>query len=183
VSFRIETEKLDDCTLLIRPIGAISGDSDLSALIPKSSARIILDLANISRIDSLGVREWIRAMQSSGDSQTIVWERVSPAMSSQVGMITNFVGRGSVASFILPWWCQACGNEHTTDVEAQALKSSGLESPECPKCGATMTLDELDEGYIDALLEHAPRVGVRSLERNDDQQDERTPPMRRHSDE
>ncbi|MEC8024529.1 MAG: hypothetical protein VX223_11380 [Myxococcota bacterium] len=156
MSFRIETEKLDDYTLLVRPIGAISGDSDLSGLIPKSSARVILDLANISRIDSLGVREWIRAMQSSGDSQTIVWERVSPAMSSQVGMITNFVGRGSVASFILPWWCQACGNEHTTDVEAQALKRSGLESPECPKCGATMMLDELDEGYIDALLEHAP---------------------------
>jgi len=147
-------ESLDDQTLVLRPIGPLTVEADLTALVQPEAKRIIFDLAEVSRIDSLGVREWIRAMKRLPEQQVVVWERVSPAMCAQIGMISNFVGHGRIASFVLPWWCESCQSNHTADVQMQDIERSVNTPHQCPNCGQRMILDELDEDYIDALREH-----------------------------
>ena len=155
MAFHLQIESLDNDTVLVRPVGPVTVESDLAELVQPNAKRVVLDLSQIPRIDSLGVREWIRAMRKLPEGQAVVWDQVSPAMSAQVAMISNFVGPGRIASFIIPWWCNACGTEHETHVQAHACKISGFETPDCPACAAQMVLDELDEGYVEALLEHA----------------------------
>ena len=154
MSFRIETEILDTGTCIKRPVGALTGDSDLSELFPADKMTVILDLAQTTRIDSLGVRNWIREVHKT-TQESVVWRRVSPAMAAQIGMISNFVGEGRVESVMVPWWCDACSQDHLTVLETAAYRSKGLETPTCARCGDPMILDELDVGYIEAVMEHA----------------------------
>lgn len=154
MSFNIQIESLDEHTIVLRPIGPVTVDADLTQLVQPGAKRVIFDLSQVSRIDSLGVREWIRAMDRLPKEQVVIWERVSPAMCAQVGMISNFVGPGRIASFVLPWWCEDCREDHTTDVEIDTVPPGAIHPCSCPTCGQTMVLDELDEGYIAALKEH-----------------------------
>ncbi len=119
-----------------------------------------IDLSGIEKINSLGVRTWIefvRSCESAGLAMT--FERCSPLMVQQLGMISNFMGRQSVVkSLIVPYLCPSCNGEAEQLVELS--KQGPFQIPPsmaCPKCRSAMQVDELEDMYASLAQNLASR--------------------------
>ncbi len=100
---------------------------------------ITLDLAAVTYINSLGVRDWVsflRALATAGVDLTL--ERCAEVMILQMNMIVDARGSARIASFFAPFACDACGWEGSQLVvtdQVQPLLAVGRapETP-CPEC-------------------------------------------------
>ncbi len=134
-------------------VGPIDERCDLAALRGVQTGRLVLDLEGVTRINSVGVGEWIRTMQAIPESVEVVWERASVALVRQMSMIANFHGRSRIRSFHAPYYCPACDVERDVLLEASALSRAVAPERTCPDCGAPMEFDEVEEDYFGAILE------------------------------
>jgi eukaryotic-like serine/threonine-protein kinase len=137
--------------------GAIDETAPLLDLLARArGGRLVLDLAAITFINSLGVRDWIR-MQAAAQKAglTVELRRVSEPLVHQLNMIIATRGAATVTSFFAPYACDACGREETLliDAVAEADRLRRLESPPmpCPECGAQMAFNDFPERYFSFL--------------------------------
>jgi hypothetical protein len=145
--------------------GSIDETSALVELLGRAQGGLlVLDLAGVTFINSLGVRDWIR-MQSEAGRQHIAIElrRVSEPIIHQLNMIIATRGNSRVASFFAPYACDACGREESLliDVAANAVGLANLVAPAmpCPECGAQMAFNDFPERYFSFLVPETPRPG------------------------
>ena len=134
--------------------GAIDEAAALPDLLARAQAgRLILDLAGVTFINSLGVRDWIR-MQAAAQRASIAIElrRVAEPLVHQLNMIIATRGASRVASFYAPYACDACGREDSMliDAIAHARGLAQLSAPPmaCPECGAAMAFNDFPERYF-----------------------------------
>jgi ABC-type transporter Mla MlaB component len=134
--------------------GALDETANIIALLDQAkSGVLILDLAGVSFINSLGVRDWIR-MLATATKQHIAVElrRVSEPIVHQLNMIIATRGTATVTSFFAPYACDKCGREDSllVDVAANAAGLAQLEPPPqtCPECGAAMAFNDFPERYF-----------------------------------
>jgi anti-anti-sigma regulatory factor len=137
--------------------GDITERADFSRLLPELSEDLILDLADVQRINSCGLREWlsfVRALEGSG--KRFALERCSVPVVAQLNMISAFPGGGSVRSVYAPYFCPQCNEEHqrliTADDSAPAQLSSDFP---CPTCGSQLEFDDLPDHFL-SFLERSP---------------------------
>ncbi len=136
--------------------GAIDEASGLHELLAGISGRIALDLAAVTFINSLGVRDWIR-MQAAAQKAGIAVElrRVSEPLVHQLNMIIATRGAARVTSFFAPYACDACGREESLliDAVAHASQLARLEPPAmpCPECNGQMVFNDFPERYFSFL--------------------------------
>jgi ABC-type transporter Mla MlaB component len=114
----------------------------------RGTARV--DLSGIERMNSLGVRAWchfVRDAEAAGTA--LVFERCSPVIVEQIAMISNFFGtRSQVASLMAPYFCEACGTEHTQLIERSPNAAMVVPAQNtCPKCGKPAVVDEPENMY------------------------------------
>ncbi|MEP6863527.1 MAG: hypothetical protein ABJE66_23080 [Deltaproteobacteria bacterium] len=145
--------------------GSIDETSALVELLARAQGSLlVLDLAGVTFINSLGVRDWIR-LQSEASRQHIAIElrRVSEPIIHQLNMIIATRGNSRVASFYAPYACDACGREESLliDVAANAVGLANLVAPAmpCPECGAQMAFNDFPERYFSFLVPEMPRPG------------------------
>ncbi len=142
-------------TLVIR--GAIDESAALPDLVDRfgraSGGRLVLDLAGITFINSLGVRDWIR-MQAAAQRASVAIElrRVAEPLVHQLNLIIATRGASRVTSFYAPYACDACGREDSMliDAVAHARGLAHLEPPPmpCEDCGAAMAFNDFPERYF-----------------------------------
>jgi anti-anti-sigma regulatory factor len=137
--------------------GAIDESADLMALLGRAQGgRLALDLAGVTFINSLGVRDWIR-MQATATQTGIAIElrRVAEVLIHQLNMIIATRGNAMVASFFAPYACDACGREESLliDAIANGPALAALQPPAmgCPECGAPMAFNDFPERYFSFL--------------------------------
>lgn len=139
----------------------VSGAIDESAALHEMPARarngrLVLDLAGVTFINSLGVRDWIR-MQSAAQTGNVAVElrRVAEPLVHQLNMIIATRGSAVVTSFFAPYACDACGREESLliDAVANADALTRLQAPpmQCPECGAQMAFNDFPERYFSFL--------------------------------
>lgn len=151
---RLTVTPADDALVLA---GAIDETAALSGLLERARAgRLALDLAGVTFINSLGVRDWIRlqaAAQAAGVDVEL--RRVSEPIVHQLNMIIAARGAARVTSFYAPYACDACGREESLLIEVAAHRELllRLEAPPmtCPECAAPMAFNDFPERYF-ALL-------------------------------
>src|SRR5579862_9294898 len=92
--------------------GHLNEAADLSP-ITKLPGPLIIDLSGLDRINSLGVRDWMRFIRTcETEGIDLTFERCSPTIVGQISMITNFMGtRSRIASVEVPYLCTSCANE------------------------------------------------------------------------
>lgn len=138
----------------------IAGPIDESARLPDlldktTGGRLVLDLAGVTFINSLGVRDWIR-MQAAAQrgGVTIELRRVSEPVIHQLNMIIATRGP-RVTSFFAPYACDRCGREDSIliDAVAHARALAELSPPPmtCAECGAVMAFNDFPERYFSFL--------------------------------
>lgn len=137
--------------------GAIDEAAALHELVGRAlTGRLVLDLAGVTFINSLGVRDWIR-MQAAAQHAGIAIElrRVAEPLVHQLNMIIATRGNATVTSFFAPYACDACGREESLLVDAVANGPglAHLQPPPmtCPECGAPMAFNDFPERYFSFL--------------------------------
>ena len=150
----------DESVITLTVTGCIDERSDLSPLLSVSGANtLVLDLAGVERINSVGVRDWIETMRRIPADVAVYWERTAVPMVSQLTMIANFHGHSQIRSIMAPYYCNTCDLEHqillTVD---KALTSPPYAAPsfDCPDCGEPTVFDEMEEDYFASVASVGP---------------------------
>jgi anti-anti-sigma regulatory factor len=137
--------------------GAIDETAGLMELLGRAQGgRLVLDLAGVTFINSLGVRDWIR-MQAAATQSGVQMEmrRVAEVIIHQLNMIIATRGTARVTSFFAPYACDKCGREESllVDAVAHAQPLSQLQPPTmtCPECGGQMAFNDFPERYFSFL--------------------------------
>jgi anti-anti-sigma regulatory factor len=150
--FNAEVTQRDDVTY-IKLSGVIDEDNDLTNLVDRVGVGTsVIDLAEIERINSCGVRDWVNwfiKMEKKGAH--VIMVECSPAIVAQINLVNNFVGDGAVKSFYAPYFCPSCDLEKVLLVELDEMM--GQDKPKapvcrCDECDGVMDFDDMEESYF-----------------------------------
>ncbi len=143
----------------------LSGVIDEHNGLPDLTARIrhdtlLVDLAGIYRINSVGVRDWVNWMAELHKRRLrVVLFDCSPAIMDQVNLVRNFAGAATVFTFFAPYYCDKCGKEGDERLNALDLRGPGRRAaPQfpCGKAACGNALDDVEENYF-GFIEDQPR--------------------------
>lgn len=134
----------------VRLSGDITEQSDFRPLLEALSGAAVLDLAGIRRINSCGVREWVKFVAALGaNGVKLALERCSAPVVAQLNMIANFGGGAEVRSIYAPYFCGKCGKDHLELIELRpGRRATVREALPCPSCGASMEFDDVPEAFL-----------------------------------
>lgn len=160
--FSSELSSRDGVTTL-KIAGVIDEDNELVNLESKLGAgATVLDLAEIERINSCGVRDWVNWLgRVEKNGARLVFVNCSPAIVSQLNLVHNFTANGIVKNFYAPYFCPRCKKEKLLRLEARDLAKSApvgkAPTCRCDECDNVMDFDEMEESYF-AFLNNSKKV-------------------------
>jgi hypothetical protein len=122
---------------------------------------LVLDLAEIERISSFGIREWVDFITGiSSKVQSLWFVECAPKVVDQFNMVANFGGNGSLVSFYAPYRCDYCDDDRRRLVqvapEYQSLKAGKMAERTCESCGNPEYFDEDPLTFFSFLQTHPP---------------------------
>lgn len=132
--------------------GVIDEDNALGDLVDKiPTGTAVIDLGEIERINSCGVRDWVNwlsKLENNGTRSVLV--ECSPSIVAQINLVNNFTGNGVVKSFYVPYFCPECDEEKVLLVEAADMGAAPHEPPtcRCDECDLVMDFDDMAESYF-----------------------------------
>ncbi len=134
-----------------------------AALAASLAGIVVLDLGEVRRINSYGLRQWLelqRELAARADQVQLYYAHCSEAVVGQIGLVNAFADRGQVISFQAPYACPSCGHAFTAhfDCEQHAAELTGGQSPPrpCPLCHEPALLDD-SPSFLAPL---APHLGL-----------------------
>jgi len=160
--FQSVVQQKDDVSL-VKISGVIDEDNELAPLADKlTTGTAIIDLSEIDRINSCGVRDWVNWLGrvEKGGVKKIVLANCSPSIVAQINLVSNFTGSGVVRSFYAPYFCPNCDREKVMLVEARDLAGrQPFKAPtcRCDECDGVMDFDDMEESFF-AFLSNAKKV-------------------------
>jgi hypothetical protein len=136
-------------------VGEIDENADFIELRRKLRGTVAFQLAEVRRINSCGVREWVNFVRDLPHVTDLSFSHCSPAIVTQLNMIYNFRGSARIRSFYAPYVCERCGQEEEKLVDVPSPTSGRHELPSfgCSQCGSAMEFDDLPERYLSFLAE------------------------------
>lgn len=132
--------------------GILDEDNLLSNLLSQIQGRLLLiDMAEIERINSCGVRDWVNwnnQIQALGIA--VILLRCSPVVVSQANMVTNFAADAFIHSFYAPYVHPDTGDEQSVLLFTEEIrKSSPVSAPKIfNENGEELEFDEFEESYF-----------------------------------
>ncbi|MEM9492453.1 MAG: hypothetical protein AAGC55_25120, partial [Myxococcota bacterium] len=141
----------------LRMAGWIDEDFDGKKLAQTLNARVlVLHLAEIRRISSFGIREWVDFITgASRTAKDIILVECAPKVIDQMNMVGNFIGPGRVFSFYAPYRCDYCDTENRVlmqvDRDWEAIRSMKVPERPCPSCGDVEYFDEDPVTYFSVI--------------------------------
>ncbi|HTR49314.1 MAG TPA: PilZ domain-containing protein [Kofleriaceae bacterium] len=118
-------------------------------LLPAMVGRVVFDMAQVTYMNSLGVRAWCEFLRQAR-IQGYEFHACSVPFILQASMVRDVIGRGTVTSFFAPFHCIGCDHQEERLLQTAAILASGLEPPvfKCPSCGGALEFDDLPERYF-----------------------------------
>jgi len=142
--------------MCLRFMGTIDEDFNGEEVAAQAKGTLILDLGEVRRISSFGIREWvdfIRAAEKKAHS--IYFIECSPKILDQFNMVANFGGSGKILSFYAPYRCDYCDDDRRRLVQVEEsyelIKNMSLPDVPCDSCGNPEYFDEDAEAFFTHL--------------------------------
>ncbi len=140
-------------TLIFRLKGEINESVNFELVFGETAPDTVLNCKEISRINSLGVKAWVRFFQDRVTKGThLRFVECSPAVVEQLNLIMNFACGGKIESIYVPFVCSsaACRKSLVGLFRVEDLKRSKFKLPpvKCTKCGTDAVFDDLPEEYF-----------------------------------
>src|SRR5436190_23592502 len=149
--FQAAVHHRDDISY-VKLTGVIDEDNELGDLVDKiPPGTAVIDLGEIERINSCGVRDWVNWLGKLESNATkVVLVECSPAIVAQINLVNNFTGNGVVKSFYVPYFCPECDEEKVLLVEASDMGPPPHEPPtcRCDECDLVMDFDDMPDSYF-----------------------------------
>ena len=152
---------------LVKLSGVVDEDNglgDLAEQIPVGTA--IVDLGDIERINSCGVRDWVNWLGRLERQQVrVILAGCSPPIVAQLNLVSNFAGTGGVKSFYSPYFCPECDEEKVMLVETADM-AQPPEPPtcRCDECDLVMDFDDMPESYFAFLAGRKPIADLDAID-------------------
>ena len=142
-------------TLRLEVAGKIDEDAEFPAIESQAIDRVVVDLDDVTYINSCGTRTWIGWVNAIPRKLHVEYERCPVVMVHQMNLINGFLPNGSlVRSFYVPYYCAACDRSETV-LFVQGRHFSGAElipkDQLCPGCGKPMAIDVMEGMYFKFL--------------------------------
>ena len=140
--------------LHVRLSGSIEENVNFDQLIGAPPAELVVNCKEVPRINSVGVKAWIKFFQGATAKGTKVrFQECSTAIVEQINLISNFTCGGQVESIYVPFSCTSCKTELVGLFKTEDLKKLQLQLPElkCTKCGSKAVFDDIPEEYFGFL--------------------------------
>jgi anti-anti-sigma regulatory factor len=154
----------------LRLRGVIDEDNHLMSLVPKLTGDVlIIDLAEVDRINSCGVRDWVnwlQAIEERGMKGVLI--RCSTAIVAQINMVTNFAGNAIVFSFFAPYYSPSIDREYQKLIECETLLGQRpVRAPafRCSETGEPLEFDDIEESYFAFVNAHGTGAADLKLKR------------------
>jgi len=134
--------------------GTIDESANLVPLVKHArGGRLVLDLAGVTFINSIGVREWVMMQRAAADASVrIELRRVAEVIIHQLNIVPAARGVSLVTSFYAPYECEPCELEDVflIDVIEHGAALARLEPPvmKCPECRRDMVFADPPELYL-----------------------------------
>lgn len=141
--------------LVVKISGSIEESVNFDQLIGPPPAELHVNCKEIPRINSVGVKAWIKYFQAAQAKGTkIKFIECSSAIVDQLNLISNFSAGGVVESIYVPFSCTNCKTELMGLFKSEDLKKLNFEIPElkCSKCGNKAVFDDIPEEYFGFLM-------------------------------
>jgi len=117
--------------------------------LPTSVKEIAINTRAVSRINSGGVKLWIKyfsAVTKSGIN--LILQECSPTVVQQINFISNFACGGKIESILLPFTCNQCKNEMDVLMITAQFNHQEPKPMTCPKCGGSAVFDDIASEYF-----------------------------------
>src|SRR5688572_33237403 len=158
--FQAAVHQRDDVTF-VKLAGVIDEDNELTDLTDKIPAgTCVIDLGEVERINSCGVRDWVNWLSRIEKGRTdVILVECSPAIVAQINLVNNFTGTGVVKSFYVPYFCPECDEEKVLLSETADMGPPPHEPPtcRCDECDLVMDFDDMPDSYF-AFLANQKKV-------------------------
>ncbi|HUP57615.1 MAG TPA: hypothetical protein VM598_09205 [Bdellovibrionota bacterium] len=141
--------------LVVRLSGSIEENVNFEQLIGPPPSELHVVCKEVTRINSVGVKAWIKYFQTAQQKGTkLRFQDCSTAIVEQVNLISNFTAGGAVDSIYVPFSCVGCKSELVGLFKAEDLKKLQFNLPElkCSKCGNKAVFDDIPEEYFAFLM-------------------------------
>jgi len=138
--------------------GQIDESSKLTDLIAEAkNGRLVLDLAGITFINSVGVREWCYMQQAAAKAKVAIeLRRVAEPLVHQLNIVPAARGVSLVTSFYAPYECDECDREFVMliDVRTYGTELAKMRAPtlKCPECSEDLVFGHPPELYFTFLV-------------------------------
>jgi len=132
--------------------GEINETSDFRPIF-RLTGRVFVDLAEVTRINSMGLQSWINAAREADDELELIFERCSTAVVSQLCMVPRFAQTGRVTSLHAPYYCERCDEESLLLLDAEVFADGIPPEHACDVCEAPLIFDARPEVFF-AFLDH-----------------------------
>ena len=139
--------------------GPIDETSNFSLLDSMETPPVVLDVENVTRVNSIGIRNWIIWINKNAKGKQLHFHNCPKVMVDQINVVHSFLPPGSlIESFKVPFACQACDKEISCHFERGVHFANGAltKVPEmkCPTCGKAAEMDA-DQRYFAFLKAHS----------------------------
>ena len=153
-AFQFERSDSGDKSCIVLK-GVVDEDAILQDAFADVKTNVEIDTKGILRINSCGIRTWVNLISDLTSQHDVTFVNCPPVIVRQFNMISNFGGTGKVKSFMLPYYCSNCDEEHDIEADAASYLSEhpGLDVPAhtCPTCGENLEFDDIEEKYLHFL--------------------------------
>ncbi len=141
--------------MVVRLSGAIEESVNFDQLIGPPPAELHVITKEVPRINSVGVKAWIKYFQAAAAKGTkLRFIECSTAIVDQLNLVSNFSCGGVVESMYVPFSCSNCKSELMGCFKADDLKKIEFKIPElkCTKCGGKAMFDDIPEEFFGFLM-------------------------------
>jgi anti-anti-sigma regulatory factor len=141
--------------LMIRLSGSIEESANFEKLIGAAPSELVVHSKDVPRINSVGVKAWIRYFQAAQQKGTkLRFIECSTAIVEQINLISNFTCGGTVESIYVPFACEKCRTELIGLFKTEDLRKLAFNLPDlkCSKCGGRTVFDDIPEEYLGFLM-------------------------------
>lgn len=126
--------------------GAIDERADVAALFTDLAPEVIVDLAGVDRINSIGIKRWVPVLTTVTATHRVFVEAISYPVALQAGFTANLFGRAEIRSCNAPYYCTGCRSSQTVLVtrEESLGAPGGIPEKSCPTCRMKMSFDDIE---------------------------------------
>ena len=137
--------------IVVNPTGSIDEEVNLTADQLKGASSLVIDFADVTSINSCGIREWIRWL-SPYASTPIIYKNCPKIIVDQINMVDGFLpNSATVESFYVPYYSEDSGEEkHVLFTNGKEYSDQGIQLPKSVNDSKNqpMEIDVIESKYF-----------------------------------